>query len=169
MGLGWGAQGKHPRRTRERRGREDSRHARDERDAHLREHDETTLNVPVSDASTRPPVLVGPPTNPGPGDHLGAARAVSGPRRCFRLPRHEPEGRSALRPARGQLCYCSAITCETGSPIIVPIRPYPAIVVPVMQVVIIMPPAVQSAYASASICSWASAAVGSEVFTKIIA
>jgi hypothetical protein len=42
-------------------------------------------------------------------------------------------------------CYCFVITCDTGSPIMVPIRPYPAIVVPVMQEVIIIPPAVQSA------------------------
>jgi len=169
MRLGWRAQGKHPRRTRERRGRQDSRYARDERDAHPREHDETTLNDPVSGASTRASVLVGPPTDAGRGDHVARLGVVSGPFRCLRLPRSEPEGRSALRPALGSLCYCSVITCETGSAIIVPIRPYPAIVVPVMQVVIIMPPAVQSAYASLSICSWASAAVGSDAFTKIIA
>jgi len=45
---------------------------------------------------------------------------------------------------RGAPAYRSVTTWETGSPIMVPIRPYPAMVVPVMQVDIIMPPAVQS-------------------------
>jgi hypothetical protein len=39
----------------------------------------------------------------------------------------------------------SVTTWEVGTPIMVPALPQPATVVPVMQVVIIMPPAVQSA------------------------
>ena len=42
-------------------------------------------------------------------------------------------------------CYCFVITCDTGYPLIVPTYPYPATVVPVMQVIIIIPPGAQSA------------------------
>jgi TonB family protein len=41
--------------------------------------------------------------------------------------------------------YRSVTTWDSGTPIIVPSRPYPSIVVPVMQVFIIIPAAVQSA------------------------
>jgi hypothetical protein len=65
-------------------------------------------------------------------------------------------GAVALVPLRRIVCagrcmrflrpgYCFVITWETGCADMVPVRPYPATVVPVMQDVIIMPPAVQSA------------------------
>lgn len=41
--------------------------------------------------------------------------------------------------------YCSVATWDCGYPIIVPSVPYPVVLVPVMQVDPIMPPAVQSA------------------------
>jgi len=58
---------------------------------------------------------------------------------------HRPEKRYFLHASGQGSLYCSVMTWETGTPSIVPILPYPAVVVPVMHVVPIMPPAVQSA------------------------
>jgi len=49
------------------------------------------------------------------------------------------------RSQRKQVGYFLVIVCDVGYPLIVPIVPYPATVVPVMQVAPIIPPGVQSA------------------------